>query len=225
MSRIGGSPRGGFTISLAIRLWSRDGSQGSHLWRAISEHATIWVVGGVLLAATGFAPEEWVARTVNGLDIPESVLHFWATRVDVRIVSVALGITLIAGNMLWRQRTQIAAALPAVVPEPAAPPLPDKPSIAVLPFANLSGDPEQEYFSDGVADDIISELSHDRSLFVIARNSSFIYKGHAVDVKQVARDLGVRYVLWVIFAVRRPCAGQCPIDRCRNRQPSMGRAL
>jgi adenylate cyclase len=74
-------------------------------------------------------------------------------------------------------------------------PLPDKPSIAVLPFANLSADPEQEYFSDGVADDIITELSRSRSLFVIARNSSFTYKGKAVDTKLVARELGVHYVL------------------------------
>jgi adenylate cyclase len=74
-------------------------------------------------------------------------------------------------------------------------PLPDRPSIAVLPFANLSSDPEQEYFSDGVADDIITELSRDRSLFVIARNSSFSYRGRAVDIKQVAREVGVRYVL------------------------------
>ena len=74
-------------------------------------------------------------------------------------------------------------------------PLPDKPSIAVLAFTNMSGDPEQEYFSDGIAEDIITELSRSRSLFVIARNSSFTYKGRAVDVKQVARELGVRYVL------------------------------
>ena len=74
-------------------------------------------------------------------------------------------------------------------------PLPDKPSIAVLPFENMSGDPEQEYFSDGISEDIITGLSALRWLFVIARNSSFTYKGRAVDVKDVARDLGVRYVL------------------------------
>ena len=73
--------------------------------------------------------------------------------------------------------------------------LPDKPSIAVLPFANLSSDPEQEYFADGMVDDIITALSHFKALFVIARNSSFTYKGRAVDVKQVGRELGVRYVL------------------------------
>jgi adenylate cyclase len=74
-------------------------------------------------------------------------------------------------------------------------PLPDKPSIAVLAFTNMSGDVEQEYFSDGIADDIITELSRSHSLFVIARNSSFTYKGRPVDVKQVAREMGVRYVL------------------------------
>jgi TolB-like protein/class 3 adenylate cyclase len=74
-------------------------------------------------------------------------------------------------------------------------PLPDKPSIAVLPFANMSGDPEQEYFADGMVEEIITALSRIRWLFVIARNSSFTYKGQAIDVKQVGRELGVRYVL------------------------------
>ena len=73
--------------------------------------------------------------------------------------------------------------------------LPEKPSIAVLPFVNLSGDPEQEYFADGITEDIITELSRFRSLFVIARNSSFSYKGKSPDVRQVGRELGVRYVL------------------------------
>ena len=75
------------------------------------------------------------------------------------------------------------------------PALPDRPSIAVLPFLNLSGDPEQDYFADGMVEDIITALSRIRWLFVIARNSSFTYKGRAVDVKQVGRELGVRYVL------------------------------
>ncbi len=73
--------------------------------------------------------------------------------------------------------------------------LPDKPSIAVLPFINMSGDPEQEYFSDGIVEDIITALSRLRWFFVIARNSTFTYKGKAVDVKQVGRELGVRYIL------------------------------
>jgi len=77
----------------------------------------------------------------------------------------------------------------------AAPPLPDKPSIAVLPFENMSGDQEQDYFADGMVEDIITALSHFKALFVIARNSTFTYKGRAVDVKQIGRELGVRYVL------------------------------
>ncbi|HYU13749.1 MAG TPA: tetratricopeptide repeat protein, partial [Stellaceae bacterium] len=81
------------------------------------------------------------------------------------------------------------------MPEPAALPLPDKPSIAVLPFQNMSGDPEQEYFVDGMVEEIITALSRIRWLFVIARNSSFTYKGQSVDVKRVGRELGVRYVL------------------------------
>jgi TolB-like protein len=86
--------------------------------------------------------------------------------------------------------------------EPAAPEkpssqlaLPDKPSIAVLAFHNMSGDPEQEYFADGMVEDIVTGLSRIKWLFVIARNSSFVYKGKAVDVRQVGRELGVRYVL------------------------------
>jgi TolB-like protein/class 3 adenylate cyclase len=87
-------------------------------------------------------------------------------------------------------------AAPAAAPTGTAPPaLPDKPSIAVLPFQNMSGDPEQEYFVDGMVEEIITALSRIRWLFVIARNSSFTYKGQAVDVKQVGRELGVRYVL------------------------------
>ncbi|MGH6702160.1 MAG: tetratricopeptide repeat protein, partial [Bradyrhizobium sp.] len=77
----------------------------------------------------------------------------------------------------------------------AAPPLPDKPSIGVLPFENMSGDPEQEYFVDGMVEEIITALSRFKWLFVIARNSSFTFKGRAVDVKEVGRRLGVRYVL------------------------------
>jgi TolB-like protein/class 3 adenylate cyclase len=88
----------------------------------------------------------------------------------------------------------VAAKSPSAPAQPALP-LPDKPSIAVLPFTNMSGDPEQEYFADGMVEEIITALSRIRWLFVIARNSSFTYKGQAIDVKQVGRELGVRYVL------------------------------
>ena len=95
---------------------------------------------------------------------------------------------------VWRWQPGT-AALPKPAPAPTALPLPDKPSIAVLPFQNMSGDPEQEYFADGVVEEIITALSRFNSLFVIARNSSFTYKGKSVDIKQVGRELGVRYVL------------------------------
>jgi class 3 adenylate cyclase len=87
--------------------------------------------------------------------------------------------------------------MPKVRPTESGPALtlPDKPSIAVLPFQNMSGDPEQEYFADGMVEEIITALSRIRWLFVIARNSSFAYRGRSVDVKQVERELGVRYVL------------------------------
>ena len=105
-------------------------------------------------------------------------------------------------------------------------PLPDKPSIAVLPFQNMSGDPEQEYFADGMVEDIITGLSRFKSLFVIARNSSFTYKGKPVDIRQVGRELGVRYVLE--GSVRKAgnrvrITGQ--LDRRRERSPYLGRPV
>src|SRR5262245_40634701 len=87
------------------------------------------------------------------------------------------------------------ATTAAVKKETTSLTLPDKPSIAVLPFTNMSGDIEQEYFSDGITDDIITELSRFSDLFVIARNSSFQFKGKSADVREIGRELGVRYVL------------------------------
>ena len=99
----------------------------------------------------------------------------------------------------WRLRTNASGSAAAPIEPPVestqALTLPDKPSIAVLPFENLSGDPEQEYFADGMVEEIITALSRFKWLFVIARNSSFTFKGKAVDVKEVGRRLGVRYVL------------------------------
>jgi TolB-like protein/class 3 adenylate cyclase/Flp pilus assembly protein TadD len=116
----------------------------------------------------------------------------------MRIYSLQVGISANGGAIA----AQVAPTQPAVaMAEPssasgAAPiELPEKPSIAVLPFTNMSGDPEQEYFADGMVEDVITALSRFSQLFVIARNSSFTYKGRAVDVRQAARELGVRYVL------------------------------
>jgi TolB-like protein/predicted Zn-dependent protease len=97
---------------------------------------------------------------------------------------------------IWAWSPEAAPATPAPLADTQqALPLPDKPSIAVLAFQNMSGDPEQEYFSDGITEDIITNLSKHRGFFVIARNSSFTYKGQPVDVTRVGRELGVRYVL------------------------------
>jgi adenylate cyclase len=114
-------------------------------------------------------------------------------------------VAVVGGLTVWQLRppapepapAQVSAPASEAVSEQAAAPvaLPDKPSIAVLPFTNMSDDPEQEYFSDGITEDIITDLSKVSGLFVVARNSSFTYKGRAVEVRAVGRDLGVRHVL------------------------------
>ena len=120
----------------------------------------------------------------------------------------------------------VGAAAKSRIGAPPALPLPDKPSIAVLPFANMSGDPEQEYFADGMVEEIITALSRIRWLFVIARNSSFTYKGQAVDVKQVGRELGVRYVLeGSVRKAGERSAHHRPADRRTERRASLGRPL
>jgi adenylate cyclase len=103
----------------------------------------------------------------------------------IRVYSLQLGNAIAKAAASVRAATSTSPALS----------FPEKPSIAVLPFQNISRDPKQEYFADGMVEEIITALSRFRQLFVIARNSSFVYKGRAVDVKQVSRDLGVRYIL------------------------------
>ena len=120
---------------------------------------------------TGIAFDELGERPLKNIDRP------------VRLFSARL-----AGSS-----AAISANLPNEIASPL--PLPDKPSIAVLRFQNMSGDPEQEYFADGMVEEIITALSRFKSLFVIARNSSFTFKGKAIDIKEVGRKLGVRYVL------------------------------
>jgi adenylate cyclase len=115
-----------------------------------------------------------------------------------RWMVLALGLILLigAGGLAgWYLYIEQTKRIESVSEEQMAFPLPDKPSIAVLPFVNMSGDPEQEYFSDGITEDIITALSKVPDMFVIARNSTFTYKGKPVNVQQVAKELGVRYVL------------------------------
>jgi adenylate cyclase len=94
-----------------------------------------------------------------------------------------------------QESREVANSNPGEVAPESAPALPDRPSIAVLPFENMSGDPEQEYFADGMVEEITTALSRFKRMFVIARNSSFTFKGKTVDIKEVGHRLGVRYVL------------------------------
>ena len=116
----------------------------------------------------------------------------------VRLVIIAILVAFIAGMVVWKHQMDKKGRKPPIVrllEKHRALKLPDKPSIAVLPFTNMSGDIEQDYFSDGITEDLITDLSHISGLFVISRNSVFTYKGKAVKVEEVAKDLGVRYVL------------------------------
>ena len=137
--------------------------------------------GGVYLSANAF--EQIRSKTSFAFD-DMGEKHLKNIDRPVRVYSARIG---------ELKATSQSNELPTDTGKPL--PLPDKPSIAVLPFQNMSGDPEQEYFADGMVEDIITALSRFKSLFVIARNSSFTYKGKAVDIKQVGRELGVRYVL------------------------------
>ena len=164
-----------------------------HLWHTGREYLTHWMVAGLVVAATGVAPDHWMAHLVHVLHLPADVLHLWASGIDPRWVLLGAGLTLVVGDITWRRTRPAEPAAP--VTAEAALALPDKPSIAVLAFTNMSGDPDQEYFSDGITNDIIAELSRFRQLLVIAASSTFTYKSKATDVRQVARELGVRYVL------------------------------
>ena len=113
-----------------------------------------------------------------------------------RWAALAVVLIIVAGALaIWNFFLRPAPSVEPASVERMAFPLPDKPSIAVLPFANMSGDPEQEYFSDGITEDLITDLSKISGLFVIARNSVFTYKGKAVKVEEVGQELGVKYVL------------------------------
>ncbi len=134
------------------------------------------------------------ARLASGAELPRPSAPRKTRPNWHRLTGIAAALVLVIGGSLaylkpWESREE-----PALV-EQMAFPLPDKPSIAVLPFENMSGDPEQEYFSDGITEDVITDLSKLSGLFVIARNSTFTYKGKPVKIRQVAEELGVRYVL------------------------------
>jgi TolB-like protein/class 3 adenylate cyclase len=128
----------------------------------------------------------------GGIAVSQTVVNHVANKVELQFA--AIGEHRVKNIARPVRAYKVHLNRPGAVEKPVLA-LPDKPSIAVLPFQNIGGDPEQDYFADGVVEEIITALSRFRHLFVIARNSSFTYKGRAVDVKQVGRELGVRYVL------------------------------
>jgi TolB-like protein len=185
---------GRFRLDLGRRELSRDGVP-MHLGARVLD------ILCVLVSAKGdvVTKDELMARVWPGLVVEEGNIH-----VHISAIRKALDDGKSGQNYVMTVPGRgyrfigLQPPLPADKGEPDTRQglsLPDRPSIAVLPFTNLSGDPEQEYFADGIVEDIITALSRMRWLFVIARNSSFTYKGRAVDVKRVGRELGVRYVL------------------------------
>ena len=149
--------------------------------------ATVW--GGRIVSDATLSSRIYAARKALGDSGEEQKLIRTVARKGLRFVAAVSTQPLRSGAGACRPSRR-----PTSEPSPALP-LPDRPAIAVLPFTNMSGDPEQEYFSDGISEDIIAALSKLRWFFVIARNSSFVYKGQAVLIRQVAKELGVRYVV------------------------------
>jgi TolB-like protein len=150
--------------------------------------ATVW--GGRIVSDATLSSRIYAARKALGDSGEEQKLIRTVARKGLRFVAA------VSTQPLDQEPAPAVEAADARTERPSPTlPLPDRPAIAVLPFVNMSGDPEQEYFSDGISEDIIAALSKLRWFFVIARNSSFIYKGQAVLIRQVARELGVRYVV------------------------------
>jgi DNA-binding winged helix-turn-helix (wHTH) protein len=183
---------GRFRLDLARRELSRDNKPVQLGGRALDILCVLASAGGALVTK-----DELMARVWGGVVVEEN-------NIPVHISALRKALYEDGGRERWivtvpglGYRLLGAPPPPAAdksAPEPSAP-VADEPSLAVLPFANMSGDPEQEYFADGMVEEITTALARIRWLSVTARNSSFTYKGQHVDVKRVGRELGVRYVL------------------------------
>ncbi|MBI3756964.1 MAG: tetratricopeptide repeat protein [Deltaproteobacteria bacterium] len=138
-----------------------------------------------------------VASRLQGLAEPDTICisHIVYQEVENKLTLGAVAGGLLAGRYFWRSPLSTQDSALRTAAAPAALPLPDKPSIVVLPFDNMSKDPEQDYFSNGITEVLTSDLSRISSLFVIARNTAFTYKGKATNVQEIGKELGVRYVL------------------------------
>ncbi len=161
-----------------------------HLWQ-------IAQVAAVVITIIGFAPNQWVMAVFNSIAVPEGFAFF--SGIDFRHIAVGAGVALFAASLFIRRHWRAETSAP--VAQHASNVVKDfttgsgKPSIAVLPFVNMSEDKSQEHLADGMTEDIITGLSHDSRLFVIARNSTFAYKGQHPDIRTVGKELGVHYVL------------------------------
>jgi adenylate cyclase len=183
-------------IQEAVGKENTDRSPDEQMWFRIGIHVGDIIVQGDNL----FGDAVNIAARLEGLADPGGICVSGTVRDHIG-TKLAVGFVDIGPQEVKNIAQPIKAYRISSETSPAIPiigsslPLPDKPSIAVLPFQNMSGDPEQEYFADGMVEEIITALSRIRWLFVIARNSTFIYKGRSIDVKQIGRGLGVRYVL------------------------------
>jgi TolB-like protein/DNA-binding response OmpR family regulator len=185
---------GRFRLDLARRELLRDGQPVQIHRRALGILCALAEAKGEIVSKDELLARLWPDRIVEEANLH---LHVAALRkvLDEHDRGYSLIVTVPGRGYRLADQTGLRPTQVAEGPLPPQLPLPDKPSIAVLPFQNLGSDPEQEYFADGMVEEIITALSRIRWLFVIARNSSFIYKGQAVDVKHIGRELGVRYVL------------------------------
>ena len=185
---------GPFRLNLGQRELRRDGQPVRIHRRALSILCALAEAKGEIVSK-----DELMARLWPGRIVEEGNLHVHVSALrkvlDEHGEGHSLVVTVPGRGYRLADLTGLRSAQLAEGPLPPQLSLPDKPSIAVLPFQNMSGDPEQEYFADGMVEEIITALSRIRWLFVIARNSSFTYKSQAVDVKQIGRELGVRYVV------------------------------
>jgi adenylate cyclase len=203
---------------------------GEHVLKNIAQPVRVWRV--VLEPEDGVSSVE-VGRPAAQVPGPKSKAERLKPRKSSSayrswVMGAGVGLVFIAGTIITVRHLFLTNPQPPTSHTQAALPLPDKPSIVVLPFTNMSGDPEQEYFSDGITEDITADLSKLSGFFVIARNSAFTYKGKAVKVQEVSREMGVRYVLE--GSVRkaesgRAGAGYSAVDRRPERGPCVVGAL
>jgi TolB-like protein len=187
----------GYTLDVDCRSLERDGRQLQLRPQAMEVLCYLARNPGRPIPKEELFQEVWPGISVTDDSLVQCIgdIRHVLEDADHRVVKTVPRRGYLFAGPMARDEGQVSSARNLPHSEGPALSLPDRPSIAVLPFTNMSGDPEQEYFVDGTSEDLITGLSRIRWLFVIARNSTFVYKHRAVDVKQVARELGVRYVL------------------------------